>query len=93
MEPASRAVVKITGRVQGVFFRAETARNAQVLGLSGWARNRRDGSVEAVFEGPRERVNEVLEWCSHGPAGAEVDSVVVAWEKPAGENEFKIRYS
>lgn len=93
MEPASRVAVSICGAVQGVFFRAETARKAQALGLKGWVRNVRDGSVECVFEGSRNRVEEVLEWCKHGPAGAQVDSVEVTWEKPAGENGFVIRYS
>lgn len=93
MEPASRAAVKIRGRVQGVFFRAETARKAQAVGLMGWVKNVRDGSVEAVLEGPRSLVEEVLEWCNEGPAGARVDSVEVTWEQPAGEKGFVVRHS
>ncbi len=84
----ARARVVVRGRVQGVFFRAETSDRARSLGLSGWVRNVPDGSVEAVFEGERDRIGSILEWCRSGPGFAEVDDVEVAWEEPRGEQGF-----
>ena len=69
--------VIITGRVQGVFFRMETQQAARRIGVTGWARNRSDGSVEAVFEGAPEKVEEMLAWCRKGPPLARVDDVAV----------------
>ena len=89
--PASRAHVVVRGRVQGVFFRAETRNRAQLLGLAGWVRNNADGTVEAAFEGDPEKVESMLEWCRRGPAHAEVEDVEVAWEKPRDETEFAVR--
>jgi acylphosphatase len=86
-----RARVRVSGRVQGVFFRAETQSRARSLSLTGWVRNAPDGTVEAVFEGPSERVRSMLEWCRRGPNYAEVDDVTVGWEEPQGEDEFRIR--
>jgi acylphosphatase len=63
----SRARVRIRGRVQGVFFRAEASERARSLGLAGWVRNCPDGSVEAVFEGEDERVASMVDWCRRGP--------------------------
>jgi acylphosphatase len=77
--------------VQGVFFRSETRQRAASLGLAGWVRNLRDGSVEAVFEGERERVESMVEWSRRGPSGAHVKDVDVAWEEPQGEAEFSVR--
>lgn len=79
------------GRVQGVFFRAETRSRAASLGLSGWVRNNPDGTVEAVFEGPQERVEAMVAWCRHGPPDARVDSVETTWEPPRGEAGFSVR--
>ena len=79
------------GRVQGVFFRAETRARAQSLGVAGWVRNTPDGSVEAVFEGDPDRVDSMVEWCRRGPAGAVVDEVEVVGEEPAGESGFGVR--
>jgi acylphosphatase len=67
--------VMISGKVQGVWFRAWTVEQAQSLGLTGWVRNRRDGGVEAVFAGPPERVEEMLARCGEGPPMAEVARV------------------
>lgn len=64
---------------------------ARSLGLGGSVRNLVDGRVEAVLEGPRDRVNSVVEWCRHGPSGAHVDGVEVAEEQPVGEVEFAQR--
>jgi acylphosphatase len=77
--------------VHGVFFRAEASARARSLGLAGWVRNRPDGSVEAVFEGPQEVVGSILRWCEHGPAGARVDAFDVTWEPPEGETAFEVR--
>ncbi len=74
----TRAVhVRISGRVQGVGFRAWAERQAAALGLSGWVRNRADGGVEAVFSGPEEAVETMLAACRQGPRHARVDAVEV----------------
>lgn len=67
--------VVITGRVQGVWYRAWTAEQATARGLRGWVRNRRDGSVEAVFSGPESQVEEMIAACHQGPPSALVDGV------------------
>ncbi len=69
--------VRISGRVQGVGFRLWTVEQAELLGLDGWVRNRRDGSVEAVFAGPPETVGAMLERCRRGPPAARVDRLGV----------------
>lgn len=84
-----RAIV--SGRVQGVSYRASTADEAQRLGLGGWVKNRRDGSVEVEAEGPPERVAELLRWSEHGPPAARVSGVVVEELGLVGEVEFTIR--
>lgn len=81
----------VQGRVQGVFFRAETRNRARSLGLGGWVRNNADGSVEATFEGDRDRVESMVEWCRRGPAHAHVENVEVAWEEPTGDAEFAVQ--
>jgi acylphosphatase len=77
--------------VQGVFFRDTTRRRAEAAGISGWVRNTPDGSVEAVFEGEPERVEEMVEFCRRGPSRAEVASVVVEDESPEGLSGFVVR--
>lgn len=90
-EPA-RAVLKIRGRVQGVYYRASMAREAQQLGLTGWVMNCDDGSVAAVAEGPRRAIESLISWGSRGPAGARVEHVEVFWETPNhGFSAFLIR--
>lgn len=86
-----RAHAVVRGRVQGVFFRSEARARAVSLGLAGWVRNNPDGTVEAVFEGPEERVDSLVRWCAHGPPGAVVDGVDVEDEEPRGERGFSIR--
>ena len=85
--------VFVTGRVQGVFFRESTRREASALGLSGWVRNLGDGRVEARFEGPRERCERALAFVRTGPPGASVTHVDARWEElpaaPAGA--FRVR--
>lgn len=70
--------VRISGRVQGVGYRYWTERVAAELGLSGWVRNRRDGTVEALFSGPPDEVAEMLVRCRYGPPSAQVASIDVA---------------
>lgn len=79
-----RAHVHVHGRVQGVYFRQETAERARDRGLSGWVRNNPDGGVEAVFEGEGRLVEEMVEWCRRGPAAARVDKLEMDWENPVG---------
>ena len=93
MEDKVRAHVIIHGRVQGVFFRVETQRAAGRCKVSGWVRNKPDGSVEAVFEGEKSRVDEILQWCHQGSPGARVDRVELEWEAYSGEfSGFEITY-
>jgi acylphosphatase len=87
----TRVRVRVRGRVQGVFFRAEAQARAESLGIGGWIRNAGDGSVEAVFEGDEEHVHSMVDWCRRGPAGARVDDVEVEPEEPAGETAFHVR--
>jgi acylphosphatase len=93
MEDKVRAHAIISGRVQGVFFRMETKRAADRLGVSGWVRNRRDRTVEALFEGRRDQVDTILAWCREGPPHADVHAVNVTWEAYTGEfQKFDITY-
>jgi acylphosphatase len=87
----TRVHVRVRGRVQGVFFRADAQARAESLGIGGWIRNAEDGSVEAVLEGDEERVQSMVDWCRRGPAGARVDGVDVEAEEPAGETAFDVR--
>jgi acylphosphatase len=80
----------VRGAVQGVFFRAGARDRARSLGLSGWVRNRPDGTVEAVFEGEGQRVESMVSWCRRGPQGAHVEDVEVEWGEPRGERGFSI---
>ena len=86
-----RRRVIVHGRVQGVFFRDTMRRQAQQRGVSGWVRNNRDGTVEAVFEGEPDAVAGMVDWCSQGPRSAEVESVDESTEEPEGLSGFKIR--
>ena len=87
----SRAHLWISGRVQGVFFRQETARLARAAGISGWVRNLSDGRVEAVFEGDPAAVQSLVKWASSGPPMAYVEQVETEKEAPEGESGFGIR--
>lgn len=86
-----RVHLHITGRVQGVGFRANTRREARSEGVAGWVRNLSDGRVEAVFEGPEDAVDAMVEWCHHGPATASVEDVTVESEEPTGLEGFEVR--
>ena len=83
--------VLISGQVQGVNFRAACQRMAWQRGVTGWVRNRDDGRVEAVFEGPAEDVRRLLDWARHGPRLALVADVAVRAEPPEGLDSFVIR--
>jgi acylphosphatase len=87
------AQVIVQGRVQGVYFRAYTRDQARQRGLTGWVMNRRDGSVEAFFEGNRSGVEDMVEWCRQGPPTAQVDQVEVKFGKfRGGADSFEVRY-
>jgi acylphosphatase len=89
----ARARVRVTGRVQGVFYRQSTVEMADGLGLTGWVRNLPDGSVEALFEGGKAAVDQAIAWCHHGPPRAAVDEVAVEWlAGPAECAGFATRY-
>jgi acylphosphatase len=85
-----RVRVRIHGRVQGVFFRAEARSRAESLGIAGWVRNAPDGGVEALLEGEPDRVDSMVEWCRRGPSGAHVTEVEV-FEEEAGQAERGFR--
>jgi acylphosphatase len=95
MEPDQNHVrvhLTIRGRVQGVYFRASTAYEAQNLGLTGWVRNCPDGSVEAVVEGDKNKVENLITWCRRGPRGAQVESIDVEWRNSRREfQDFRIK--
>jgi acylphosphatase len=89
---SSRLRLIVTGRVQGVGFRYATVDEAVRLQLVGCVRNRRDGSVEIVAEGPREHLERLARWSHDGPRGALVDNVSAQWEEPTGKfGGFSIR--
>lgn len=93
MDENVRAQVVISGRVQGVFFRAETQRAAERIGVNGWVRNRSDGTVAAVFEGSKPLVEQTIEWCRQGSPMSNVTDVNVQWEAYSGQyDSFKITY-
>jgi acylphosphatase len=87
----TRTRVLVTGRVQGVWYRESCRAEAVALGVSGWVRNRADGRVEAVLEGPPAAVARVVQWCHEGPSRARVDAVETHTETPVGETGFHVR--
>jgi len=86
-----RRRVIVSGHVQGVFFRDTTESEAERAGVAGWVRNRDDGTVEAVFEGPEAAVSALVGWCGRGPSGASVADVSVEDEAPEGLAGFEVR--
>jgi len=86
-----RVRVLVSGRVQGVFYRATCAARARELGVCGWVRNLPDGRVEAAFEGEDAAVDAMVAWCREGPPYARVEHVEVIPEEPLGEAGFRIR--
>ncbi len=83
--------VVVHGRVQGVFFRASCEKEAQRRGLAGWISNEPDGSVRAWFEGAKEDVDALCEWCRHGTSSAVVERVTAEERAPDGLLEFEVR--
>lgn len=89
----TRAHVVVSGRVQGVFFRQATKREADSLSVKGWVRNLPDGKVEAVFEGEEDVVHMLVDFVKQGPPRAKVSHVDLAWEAGTGEfRGFAIKY-
>jgi acylphosphatase len=88
---SSRKRVVARGRVQGVFFRDSTRREARSAGVAGWVANRADGAVEAVFEGDDEAVERMVSFVRRGPGHAEVDGLEVHDEEPEGIDGFSVR--
>lgn len=82
-----QALLKISGHVQGVFYRANAQEEAQKLGLTGYAKNMPDGSVEALLQGPEAQINSFIEWAREGSSGAKVDKVEIEWQTPS--QDFK----
>jgi acylphosphatase len=89
----ARAHVYVSGRVQGVFFRTKTQDEARRQDVTGWVRNLADGRVEVVFEGEKENVEKLVEFCRRGPPGARVSKVDVTWEDYTGQfKSFIMRF-
>jgi acylphosphatase len=83
--------IHIRGCVTGVYFRAATQREAKRLGLTGWVRNRNDGSVEILVEGEEDVVKELISWTHHGPSAARVEDVDVRYRAYSGDySDFRI---
>ncbi len=81
----AKAHILISGRVQGVLFRKGVTERAKYLGVTGWVKNLRDGRVEAMAEGEKSQVEELVRFCRVGPPGAKVVNVDVNWLEAAGE--------
>lgn len=87
------AEIKITGRVQGVFFRAMTEKKARELQLKGFVRNRADGSVEILAQGRQDDIIKLIKWCESSPGFAKTDNAEVKWKEPIGNlKDFVIKY-
>ena len=93
MNQKVRAHILVSGRVQGVYFRENTRKKAQELGVFGWVRNLKDGKVEALFEGDKEKVERMVDWARQGPSSAKVENIEIDWQDYKGEFEnFQLRY-
>jgi acylphosphatase len=92
MSDRTQAHVYASGRVQGVFYRATTRETARERDVDGWVRNLDDGRVEAVFEGPEDAVEAMVEWCHEGSPQARVDDVEVSYGNPEGHDGFEVRW-
>lgn len=89
--PDVRAVVRVIGRVQGVWFRQSTKNVADRHNVTGWVRNNPDHSVAAIFEGERTAVQAVIDWCRRGPEMAHVEELQTEWQASSGEfDQFQI---
>lgn len=93
MKEKKQVHVIVKGRVQGVCFRMETQRAAQGLNLTGWVRNCPDGSVEAMFEGDKSDLDQMIQWCRQGPPASSVNQVETDWlDTVSGFTGFNIRF-
>jgi acylphosphatase len=90
MTDVVRLGVVVRGRVQGVWFRGSIRERAHEQGVAGWVRNRPDGALEAVFEGPRAGVESLVRFCQTGPPQARVETVEALEEQPAGITGFHV---
>lgn len=86
-----RRRVLVSGRVQGVWFRESCRERAELAGVAGSVRNLADGRVEACFEGDKDAVDALVEWCREGPRRARVDEFEVLDERPVGDSGFRVR--
>jgi len=80
-----RAHLIVSGFVQGVYFRSTAAETGLKLGLTGWAKNRPNGTVEIIAEGDKDQIEKLIKWCHKGPPTARVDGVDISWEPTTGE--------
>lgn len=86
-----QAHIIISGKVQGVFYRASCQEVAQRLGLKGWAKNLSTGQVEVLAQGEKEKIEKLIEWCRKGPPSAVVNNVQIKWENISEEfDSFEI---
>jgi len=92
MTDTKRVHIFLAGRVQGVGFRAFIRKNANKLGVNGWAKNLKDGRVEAIFTGDREDVNELIELVKKGPRFADVSNFEIIEDIDKDFNDFQIKY-
>ncbi|WP_323758300.1 acylphosphatase [Roseivirga sp.] len=83
--------IKVTGKVQGVYFRASSQEQARRLGIKGWCKNEPDGSVLIIAEGSDENLNALVSWCHHGPSNASVEKVLVESIEASGFEGFEIK--
>lgn len=88
----TRAHVYVSGKVQGVYFRATTRDEARERDVDGWVQNLDDGRVEAIFEGPEDVVEEMVEFCHEGSSAARVEDVSVEYGDPEGEDGFRVQW-
>jgi acylphosphatase len=92
MKGSARVRLKITGRVQGVYFRASAMQEARGLRLTGWVMHCPDSTVEIVAEGEKDQLKKLIDWCRGGPPGAQVKEISVEWETSKQEfHSFSIR--
>lgn len=86
-----QAHIIISGKVQGVCYRASCMEYAKGLGIKGWVKNLEDGKVEALVQGEKEKINKLIEWCKQGPPAAMVEEVKISWEEANGPfNSFVV---
>ena len=86
-----RLRIHVSGKVQGVFYRASTQAKAKELGLNGWVKNAEDGSVLIEAEGEELKLDKLVDWCRQGPSAAQVNAVETEEVQPQGVNGFEVR--